>query len=81
MSRWSGFALSTQLGSDSNLYTHSSPLIRDNLVSVGVPYSSLMGGFLETKGRAAGFTLSVLTKVGAVTGGSLQRYSQKAPLV
>ena len=33
---WSSFALSTQLGSDSNLYTHSSPLIRDNLVSVGV---------------------------------------------
>ena len=28
-----------------------------------------MGGFLETKGQAAGFTPAVVTKVGAVTGG------------
>ena len=28
-----------------------------------------MRGFLETKGRAAGFTLALLTKGGTVTGG------------
>ena len=70
---WSGFALSTQLGSDSNFYTHSSPLISDNLVSVGVPYS-LMGRFFETKGGAAGFTLAVTIKVGAVSKGTPKRH-------
>ena len=71
---WSGLALSTQLGSLSNVYVHSSLLLHGSLVSVGVPYSSLRssslkGRFFETKGWAAGFMLAMLTKIGMVTGG------------
>ena len=56
------------------MYIHSSLLLQDGLVSVGVPYSSLwssslMGRFLEIKGWAAGFMLAVLTKIGVATGG------------
>ena len=38
-------------------------------------------GFLETKGRAAGFTLAVVTKVGPVTGGVVAAVLPIAPLV
>ena len=67
------------------MYVHSSLLLHDGAVSVGVPYSSLcrsslMGVFLETKGWAAGFMTAVLTKIGVVTGGVVVTVLTKAEL-